>query len=374
MIVKKLYLKNYRNYDELKIDFDVNMNIFIGNNAQGKTNILESIYVLAITKSFLGTNDRSLIKFNEECAVLKADICVDNINKSLEILINAKEKRVRINGKEVKKFRDYLSKLNVLLFSPDNIRMIKDGPASRRRFLNVEISQISSKYVRLMNDYNGLLKQRNEYIKNTLTDDGNLYLEILNEKFVSLAVDITLERKRFLDCINKYIGSIYKEITNTMEICIKYESSVFICDDREEMRKSFLDKLMNSFSQEKKYGVSLYGPHRDDFHFYLNDKNISMYGSQGQLRMAILSLILAEIPIFRDYTGQYPVLLLDDIFSELDLEKRNNLIKYFSSDLQVIITTTDLDSIQDSLLDRASVYVIGNGKVIDQKKGNKKDE
>ena len=369
MIIQNLKLKNYRNYEQLDIKLDRKLNIFIGNNAQGKTNILESIYVLAVTKSYLGINDKGLIKFGNECAKILAIVVVMGVKKKLEVVINLKEKKVKINDKEIKKFKDYISTFNVIVFSPENIRMIKDGPGIRRRFLNVEISQISNKYLSLMNDFNVVLKQRNEFIRNSNYVVNRIYWEILNDKFSDLAVEIYLERKKFIDNLNSLIGRIYKEITGSVEILISYVSNIDFDSDKEKMKKKLFEKLNDSFEKEKKYGLSLYGPHRDDFHFYLGEKNISLYGSQGQLRMAVLALKLAEVEIFKSYTSEYPVLLLDDIFSELDISKRNNLIKYISSDVQTIITTTDLEMIDKRLVEGANVYVIDDGKVIDFKEG-----
>jgi DNA replication and repair protein RecF len=363
MLINNLLLKNYRNYNDLEIKFSKGLNIFIGDNAQGKTNILEAIYVLAITKSYLGVNDKDLIKFGDSCAIIKANALVDDFYTNLEVKINSKGKSVFINGKEIKKFKDYVSKLNVIIFSPDNIRMIKDGPNARRKFLNVEISQILNKYVILMNDFNCLLKQRNELLK---SDNINtIYMDIINEKFVSLAISICLERKKFLDSINLKIGNIFEDISGISGLNIRYDCSLDLNADAETSKVNVLFKIRDSFEKERKYGSSLYGPHRDDFSFFIGDKNISLYGSQGQMRMAILSLKLAEIEVFKQYTNSYPILLLDDIFSELDITKRNNLIKYISFDVQTIITTTDLNMINDKLLGDAYIFKIAEGKIIE---------
>jgi DNA replication and repair protein RecF len=362
MLINNLLLKNYRNYNDLEIKFNSGLNIFIGDNAQGKTNILESIYVLAVTKSYLGVNDRDLIKFGNSCSIIKANVLLDDFKNDLEVKINTNGKNVFINGKEIKKFKDYVSKLNVIVFSPDNIRMIKDGPNARRKFLNVEISQILNKYVVLMNDFNGLLKQRNELLKND--NINQIYLDIVNDKFVSLAVSICYERKKFLDSINSIIGDIFKDISGLDGLKIEYDCSFELDVDTEITKSNVISKIRDSFERERRYGSSLYGPHRDDFSFFIGDKNISIYGSQGQMRMAILSLKLAEIEVFKKYTNNYPILLLDDIFSELDITKRNNLIKYISFDVQTIITTTDLNMINDKLLGDAYIFKITDGKII----------
>lgn len=364
MLINNLVLKNYRNYSDLNVNFNKGLNIFIGDNAQGKTNILESIYVLAVTKSYLGVNDKDLIKFDNSCSLIKSSVLLDNINTILEVKINNNGKKVFINGKEIKKFRDYISKFNVIIFSPDNIRMIKDGPSARRRFLNVEISQIFNKYVSLMNDFNCILKQRNEVLKGD--NINTLYLDVINDKFSSLAVDITIQRKKFLEKINERIGNIFYDISGISGLEVRYISNVDIFDDVNIMRDNVLNRIKSLFDREKKYGSTLIGPQRDDFYFFIGDKNISIYGSQGQMRMAILSLKLSEIEVFKEYTGNYPILLLDDIFSELDVIKRNNLIKYISFNIQTIITTTDLNMIDDSLISDATIYRICDGKIVSE--------
>lgn len=368
MLLSNLLLKNYRNYNELNIKLNSGLNIFIGDNAQGKTNILESIYVLAVTKSYLGVNDKDLIKFDNDTAIIKGNVNLNDIKNELEVRLNINKKKVFINGKEIRKLKDYISKFNVILFSPENIRMIKDGPSARRKFLNIEISQILNKYVGLMNDFNYILKQRNELLKSDSID--KIYLDVINKKFVDLSVLIYRERAKFLNMINEVISNIYLDISGIEGLNLKYISDFNLeCDDS-ELKNIFLNKLEESFDREKRYGISLYGPHRDDFHFYINDKDISLYGSQGQMRLAVLSLKLSEIDIFKKYTNNYPILLLDDIFSELDVSKRNNLIKYISFDIQTIITTTDLNMINDSLLKNAYIYEIIDGKIIEKENDN----
>ncbi len=370
MIIKELQLKNYRNYDDLDIRFSDKLNILIGDNAQGKTNILEAIYVLAVTKSYLGVSDKNLIKLGSKVSIVKSVIVKDGMSKNLEVLINDNGKKVKINDKEIRKLSDYVSKFRVILFSPDNIRMIKDGPGVRRKFLNVEISQISNKYVKLLNDFNNVLHQRNEFLRiiginNSYDSD---YLDILNRKFSELAVQVCLMRKDFIEKINNELGDIYKEITDYDNLMIKYGSSVVYDECQVDMVNNLVIKLEKSFDKDRNYGITSLGPQRDDFYFYLDGKNISLYGSQGQLRVAVLALKLAEIPIFTKDTGETPVVLLDDIFSELDFGKKNRLIKYITTNIQTIITTTDINLIDEELVRNACVYTIKGGKLVDSKR------
>lgn len=373
MKIKKLKLKNYRNYNNLNIELSEELNIFIGNNAQGKSNILESIVVLALTKSYLNVKDKNLIKDGNGCANLSCLVdsgrCVDD----LFISFDENVKKIKINGVEVKKYSDYISKIRFILFSPYDITLIKDSPAVRRKSFNIEISQLSSRYVKLLQKYNAILKKRNLFLKtiNELGKCDDFYLNILNDNFCSLAVDITIERKKFVDNINRSLAAIFEEITGYGGLVLNYINSVDIYDDKIKMKDIFLDRLRKNFDREKMYGMTLSGPHRDDYSLFLNDKDLAIYGSQGQNRSAILSLKLAEISIFKDVTGDYPILLLDDIFSELDVDKKNRLVKYILNDIQTIITTTDLNMIDKTLVDRAKIFKISGGKVVadDEKEG-----
>ena len=364
MIIKNIKLVNYRNYNSLNLDFNDKINIIIGNNAQGKTNILESIYVLALTKSYDKAVDKNLIMFNEKFLKINGLVNINSYNKNFEILINESYKKVKINNNEISKMKDYISKINVILFTPDDINIFKDSPGSRRRLLNIELSQIFSEYVDLYNKYNVILKQRNEYLKSN--NINKLYLDIINEKFVDLAISIIDYRLNYINEINNYIKDIFYDITNINDLEIKYITNIEFNEDKEVMKDKFLSKLNDNYEREKLYGNSLYGPHRDDFSFFLTNKDLSIYGSQGQLRCAMISYKLSELEIFNKYKKEYPILLLDDVFSELDLNKRNNIIKYLKDDIQTIITTTDIDMIDKQIVSKAKIITIDNGKVIKQ--------
>lgn len=361
MIIEKIKLKNYRNYDSLEINLNEKLNVIIGKNAQGKTNLLESIYVLSLTKSYLGVNDKSLIKLGNNYAILEADAILNSGPKKFKLLIKDNGKQVIINGKEIKKLSDYVSNLKVIIFSPENIRMIKEGPSIRRKFLNMEISQISMKYVKLLMDYNNIVRQKNEYLK--LDNKNKDYLNILNDEVAKLSVEIYLLRRKFLDNINMFIDKIYYEIMGMQGLKIKYISNIDYFEDKKEMVDKFREKIDKYLEKEMLYKISLIGPHRDDFIFVLNDKNIALYGSQGQLRSVILALKLSEIELFKQSGDDDPILLLDDIFSELDLDKKNNLIKYINNNIQTIITTTDINMIDENLVKKANIFEIKNGKL-----------
>ena len=365
MIIKHLSLLQFRNYKRLELDFHPTMNILIGDNAVGKTNILEAIEVLSLTKSHRAS-DSSLIMYHKSLAKIKGTVLVDNILRKLEVDYDTVQKKTKINGTVISRISDYISSLNVIVFTPDDIEIIKGSPNIRRNLLNMELSQISKNYLSTYNQYNKLLKTRNEYLKILLTNhlaDRN-YLNVITEKLVEKAVFIYRYRKEYIDKVNENISSIFKDIHSFFSLKIHYEPNVSFSSYEEKVMKEELLSIYQKYSQkEQNYGMTLYGPHRDDFTFYLNEKNIKIYGSQGQQKAAVLAYKLSCIPIFLEKTGTRPVLLFDDIFSELDGKKQNKLLKYIGKDIQSIITTTDVKNIRKSLLKDAAIFTVISGNV-----------
>ena len=366
MKINSLKLKNFRNYEKLDIDFSEGLNIFIGNNAQGKSNILEAIVVLAITKSYLNIKEQNLIKYNNDFSLVKGNVTENGITNSMDVIITNNGKKIKINNMEIKKINDYISRLKVLIFSPYNVNFVKDGPNVRRKTVNMVISQFSNHYVRLLQNYNAVLKKRNQFLKmvSVLNESNKIYWENINAKFCELAVEIMFIRNDYVVNINKYLANIYREITNYDNLKICYMPS-FNISDFENIKKDFNKKLISLYDREKMYGMTLIGPHRDDFSFLLDGKDLAIYGSQGQIRSAILSLKLSEVFLFKEIDDDYPILLLDDIFSELDVEKRNRLVKYITDDVQTIITTTDIHMIDEVLVSKAKIFNVCDGKIVD---------
>jgi len=364
--IEHLKLTNFRNYDSLELDFNKNINIFIGNNGQGKTNILESIYVLSLTKSNRYGIDSDLIKFQEEVAKVEGTIRDDTLIKKQEVLITKFKKQLSINGKEIRKTRDYISNFCVISFTPNDLEIIKGSPSVRRNLLNIDISQLYNNYINYLNEYNSIIKIRNDYLKK-LNLNGNSdyrYLDIINEKLIEKADKIYSYRFTFLEKINKYLPNVYKKITGLDGLIIQYDNSLGLEKyDSDTIKKKFGDKFKRNLHHELMQGITLTGPHRDDFLFSLNGMDMKNYASQGQQRMAIIAFKICELFIFKDILDSYPVLLLDDIFSEIDTKKRNKIIKFLKSDIQTIITTTDINDINDDLLKDASIYMINNNKV-----------
>lgn len=366
MQIESISVKNFRNYKNLNIKFNKNLNIFVGNNAQGKTNLLESIYVLAITKSHRMHIDNSLIKINEIFTKIVGNISSNSGDHVLEVLINIKGKSVKIDSLVVKKISDYISKLTVIIFYPDDLEIVKGSPSIRRKFLNIEIGQLNNKYLNILNDYNFLLKTRNEYLKGTNIAAVDLnYLEILTNQLVDKAILIYKYRYEFLNSIDEKASVIFKNITNGKILNILYKPNIeFDIYNEESIKKLMIEKFKKNIKREILQGTTIFGPHRDDFYFYIDDNEIKEYGSQGQQRLAVLCLKFAEIELFKEKTGEFPILLLDDIFSELDEIKKNNIIKYMNNDIQTFITTTDLNNIDSKLLKYSNIFTIENGEII----------
>ena len=362
MYISNLKLTNFRNYKSINLDLEKNLNIIIGNNGQGKTNLLESIYVLGLTKSHRSFIDNNLINNRSKVCKIKAKLFKDNYSSNLEIKLENKKKTLIIDKEIINKNSDYISNMNIIIFYPEDLELVKGSPTSRRRFLNLELSQLNKNYLIILNDYNKLLKMRNDYLKNNYIDDN--YLDILTNYLIEKAIQIYKTRKKFIDKLNDQVEKIYFDITNLKKYNIKYKTSIELNNlNSNEIKEQLIIKFNEYKKQEIKLKTTLIGPHRDDLEFYLDDLNLKLYGSQGQQRIAIISLKLGEIPIFKKYKEQTPILLLDDVFSELDEIKKNNLLKYIKDDIQVIITTTDLNNIDKKIIKKSNIIKINKGKV-----------
>ena len=366
MYIKKLKLINFRNYKKLVFSLTKGINIIYGNNAQGKTNLLESIYVLGLTKSHRSFIDNSLINNESNYLSIEGIINDNKIDKKLNLYLDNKDKILKYDNNQLKKVSDYISLMNIIIFSPDDLELIKGSPQVRRKYINLELSQLYSNYYILMNEYNKILKMRNEYLKKsnkTKFLDKN-YINIITGYLVDKSIMIYKMRNKYIKKINEYCASIYKDIMNLQGFFVKYSTSI----DFDLTNSNLKDYLLEEYNKRLEYDIKLcttsLGPHKDDIEFYLNDKNLKFYGSQGQQRLAVLAFKLAEIEIFKKYKGTTPILLLDDIFSELDDNKKNNLLKYISRDIQTIITTTDLNNLDLKLIKKSKLFNINNGNII----------
>lgn len=371
MFLQQLKLTDFRNYNSVNINLINGINIFYGNNAQGKTNILESIYFLGLTKSHRTNNDIEMLSEGKKNLKVTGVLKKEDLSYKLEIIYDGKRKKYYIDNNEIRKNSDYLSNLNVIIFYPDDIELIKGLPEIRRKFLNTELSQLYPVYFRILTEFNKLLKMRNDLLRkanNREKIDFN-YLDILNKYYVEKAVFIYRARKKFIDKVSKYVKKIYNDITDINSFEIKYITKPEITNfDNEELTSFLTEKIKENFVNEVNSGMSLYGPHRDDFEFILEGKNLKKFGSQGQQKLAVLVLKLSEIFIFRTVSDNNPILLLDDVFSEFDEIKKNSILNYISDDIQTIITTTDFNNISDEVLEKSNIYYVEKGIVTEFKR------
>ena len=349
MQIKDLKLINFRNYERANLQFNDHLNLIIGKNGMGKTNLVEAIYVLALTKSFRTNNDSILIKKNQENLKVAAQI-KDEINcKEYELLLTKEGKKVKINRTDISRLSDYISKINVILFSPNDLKIIKDTPSIRRKMLNIEISQLDNVYLKYLQDYNKLMKQRNAYLKTMFNNSNNILKEYLA---------VLTKRKEYIKKINDNIADLFFKITNLKGLEIYYET------DYEGVTKKGLEELYTkSLDKDILFGQTHLGIHHDDIVFKLNDHNLKEYGSEGQQKNAIIAFKLAEIPIFYKKRKEYPILILDDLFSELDKEKANNILKLLNGEVQTFITTTELDNINEKYLQDSKIFTIKDEQI-----------
>lgn len=360
MYLKRVELKNFRNYSSLKISFNKGINIIYGNNAQGKTNLLESIYVLALTNTFRNVSDIDLIMKNRNFFNIKGILKNSKLDTTLYITYDNVKKHMLIDDSEITKVSSYISSMNTILFTPDDLDIIKGPPLVRRKFLNTELSQLYSNYYILLNEYEKILKMRNDYIKSGNIDIN--YYDIITSFLIEKDILIFKIRKKFIERINNYADEIFKNITGLSGFKIVYKPNLDYSEydyDKNKILEVFKDK----YESEYKFLSTFYGIHKDDFEFYLGDSNLKLYGSQGQMRISVLTLKLSEIEIFKKWKNSTPILLLDDVFSEIDEIKNNNLLNYLSRDLQVIITAVSLNSFNKEILSKAKVFRIESGKI-----------
>ena len=373
MRIEHLKVTNFRNYSSLEIDFSPNVNIFIGDNGKGKTNILESIYVLSLTKTNRYGLEENLIKFDEQLAKIEGLIRCDDSIKRQEIKLTKNKKQIYINNKEMHRIKDYISNFCVISFTPGDLEIVKGSPNIRRNMINIDISQLHNNYISYLNEYNQIVKIRNEYLKK-MNLDGNTdirYLDVVNQEMIEKGIKIYEYRYNFFKKINELLPKIFKKLSNLENLTIKYETSVDLDDfDYEIIKKNYENKIRKNFKVELMQGVTLTGPHRDDFSFDLNGLDMKNFASQGQQRLAIIALKISEIYLFKEELGEYPVLLLDDIFSEIDTKKRNKIISFLLKDIQSIITTTDINDIEEDLIENARIFKVNNNKVTERGKKN----
>lgn len=362
MFINRLSLRQFRNYQEASVEFKKNINIIIGNNAQGKTSLIESIYVLSTTKSHRTSKDSQLILFNEDFARIDADITREHDDLKLSLIISKKGKRASYNGVDQKKLSEYVGKLIVVMFAPEDLCLVKGGPQCRRRFMDMEIGQLSPSYLFHLGQYSKLLKQRNELLKQLRTNRTNeLLLDVITEQLVSHAIYVVNSRVDFLNKLELFSKRIHSDISNGLEdICLSYVNSFKELELSEEI---MLKKYKDLYNQDIQLGSTSLGPHRDDFSVSINGVNTHQFGSQGQQRTASLSMKLAEIELIHSVLNEYPILLLDDVLSELDDARQTQLLNTIKNKVQTFITTTSIDGIDEFVIELADIFTINNAKI-----------
>lgn len=360
-------LISFRNYEKLNLSWSKHANILLGMNAQGKTNLLESIYFLTLAKSHRTSSDKEMIRFGDSFAIVRGKSVSRLGNTLLEMILYEKGKKGKINGIEQTRLSDYIGTINVVMFSPDDLELIKGGPQVRRKFLDMEIGQVSPAYLYYLNRYNKILMQRNQGLKEISAKrfDPSL-LAALNEQLAQYAPKVWHKRLTYLQKLSEWAREIHLRITGGKEnLSLEYQGSIPVDPEMDEERLAvdFLSLLEKKADKDLERGYTIYGPHRDDLLILIDGKEVQKFGSQGQQRTAALSLKLAEIELIHEEIGDYPILLLDDVFSELDADRQTHLLSGFWDQCQTFITTTSVELIPESLLNKASLYQIQEGTV-----------
>ena len=360
MIVESLSLKNYRNYENLTLNFSDGTNIFYGNNAQGKTNILEAVYMSGTTKSHRTSKDLELIRFSQAESHISTIVRKNGIAHKIDIhLKNNKSKGVAINGIPIKKASELFGMINFVFFSPEDLNIIKNGPAEKRRFMDMELCQLNKVYLSDLANYNKIVIQRNKllkdmYFRNDLEDT----LDVWDLQLCEYGYKIIKMREEFVERLNKIIYDIHHSLSGGKEqLKILYLKN---CE-----KESLYEKLKLSREKDFKLKTTSVGPHRDDLGFFFDDMDVRKFGSQGQQRCAALSLKLAEIELVKSTTGDTPILLLDDVLSELDINRQNYLLNHIH-DIQAMITCTGLDEFVNCRFSIDKIFKVTDGTVVSE--------
>lgn len=369
MYLQELQLQHFRNYPSADLKLGPGINVLLGENAQGKTNLLEAIYVLALTRSHRTANDHDLVNWEAKTAKVSGRVVKAVGSVPLELTFSRQGKRAKVNHLEQARLSQYIGQLNVILFAPEDLAIVKGAPTVRRRFMDMEFGQMNPRYLYNLSQYRTLLKQRNRYLKDLQHKQNRdlLFLSVLSDQLAAYGAEIIAQRLRMLHRLEHWAQAIHAEISQQKEeLTFHYATQVpedqltdpdTICAALTQLYKDHQDK-------ELYRGTTLVGPHRDDLHFRVNGKNVQTFGSQGQQRTTALSVKLAEIDLMKEETGEYPVLLLDDVLSELDDARQTHLLKAIQDKVQTFITTTSLSGITRQLIKDPTIFHVANGTVV----------
>lgn len=365
MFIEKLELRDFRNYEELSMTFDKGINILYGKNAQGKTNVLEAVFAGCTSRSHKSAKDRELIKFGKEEAHIKVNIIKKGIPYRVDLHIKKnRAKGIAVNGVPLRKISDLFGTANVVFFSPEDLSLIKDGPSERRRFIDTELCQLDRIYTHDLISYNKVAEQKNRLLKemNSKSKDArsaSSMLEVYNEQLVKYGCSVIEKREKFIGELNGFIHEIHGKITGGTE-------NIRLCYEKNVSESDFADALLLNQEREIRNECSLIGPHRDDMGFKVNNTDLRKYGSQGQQKTASLSLKMAELKLVESVIGEKPVLLLDDVLSELDRSRQDMLLDSIT-EIQTLLTCTGIDDLIERRFRMDKVFYIENGVVTNGK-------
>lgn len=365
MHVKKVTLQNYRNYEKLSLPLHPKLNIFFGDNAQGKTNFIESIYLCGTGRSHRTFKEKELISWDTENGYVRTDIEKRGMDTYIEInLFNGKPKILKVGGAKITKLSELLGCLNVVVFSPEDLKLVKEGPIFRRRFLDIEISQVKPGYYYNIRQYNKALLQRNNLLKSVRYDRSLLNtIDVWDEQLSQYGSYIVCYRLEFIEKIAILAKLVHRKITDGKEdLSISYSSQFKDLKDREDIKNSIYNEMLNSRAMDIKRCTTSVGPHRDDINFFIDNIDVKTFGSQGQQRTSALSLKLAELEFMKGESGEYPVLLLDDVLSELDVKRQKFLLENLKN-IQTVLTCTSISDIEQFRKNDRYVFEVKKGTV-----------
>lgn len=360
MFIKRLQMLNYRNYNVLDINLGPHVNVFMGDNAQGKTNILEGIYYCAFARSHRTSKDRELINWNADNALLSVSVGKERLDKRIDIsILKDGKKAIQINKIKIKKIGELFGNFNVVMFSPEDLKIIKDSPGIRRKFIDMELCQLNPKYYYNLVQYNKVLNERNSILRNRNINKD--ILDVYDMQLVEFGYNIIMERLEYIKKLNKYSAKIHSDITSGKEkIEFKYTSTI---KGLENIKENFYSLLEKNRVRDSERGITTVGPHRDDFIVLINDIDTKSYGSQGQQRTAVLTIKFSSLKIIKELTGEHPVLLLDDVLSELDFSRKRYILSTIG-DIQTIITCTGIEDLYEYLDDKSKVFKVKDGEIL----------
>lgn len=373
MHIDELKLKDYRNYENLTLRFENQVNVILGENAQGKTNLMESIYVLALAKSHRTSRDKELIRWDQPFARITGALTNQHGAMEMEVIFSRQGKKVKVNALEKKRLSDYIGTCTIVMFAPEDLTLVKGSPQIRRRFMDIEMGQINSVYLYYLSQYYKVLKQRNQWLKDLRDRKRNAdeaMLDVMTEQLVQSGAEVLKRRFVFIETLQDWASPIHREISRGKEeLKLYYEPTTEVKAGMtaEEMKAALEKDFARVREQEMRRGTTLIGPHRDDLAFFVNGRNIQTFGSQGQQRTTALSLKLAEIELIYEKTGEYPILLLDDVLSELDDHRQTHLLNSIKGKVQTFVTTTSVEGIDHQLLREAATFFVDEGTILQKK-------